>query len=92
MGSPFLDSVLQKDVPKNEGDTIALDWIDFSSVLQALAGAGKRYSYSGSLTTPPCTKGVEWTVADYRFPISVSQKKRLLQALKFNARFTMPAA
>lgn len=30
----------------------------------------KIYSYSGSLTTPPCTEGVSWYI--YEKPISVS--------------------
>jgi carbonic anhydrase len=35
-----------------------------------LSPSRKFYSYAGSLTTPPCTEGVDWSVA--RAPITVS--------------------
>ena len=33
------------------------------------------FRYAGSLTTPPCTEGVIWTVYNYQLPISDNQVK-----------------
>ncbi len=41
-------------------------------------GSGKFFTYSGSLTTPPCTEGVNWYV--YEKPITISSGQ--LSALK----------
>ncbi|KMZ73116.1 hypothetical protein ZOSMA_153G00080 [Zostera marina] len=48
------------------------------------------YRYMGSLTTPPCTEGVIWTVMEQIRPISAKQVKMLKRAVetefKKNAR------
>jgi len=45
-------------------------------------------SYHGSLTTPPCTEGVEWLVSRAAIPISVKDLKRVKKIVRFNARPT----
>lgn len=51
---------------------------DPAKLLPKGAGSGKFFTYSGSLTTPPCTEGVNWYV--YEKPITLSSSQ--LQALK----------
>ena len=48
------------------------------------------YAYVGSLTTPPCSPGVQWIVAADRAPISVRQYNALREQLGFNARAPQP--
>jgi carbonic anhydrase len=40
-------------------------------------GSGKFFTYSGSLTTPPCTEGVNWYVYEKPITISAAQLKLL---------------
>lgn len=40
-------------------------------------------SYSGSLTTPPCTEGIAWTLLDTPQSISSSQVRLLSHFLTF---------
>lgn len=56
----------------------------------AIGMAGAYYRYMGSLTTPPCTEGVIWTIVDGVRPVSGYQLKLLREAvhddMKDNAR------
>jgi len=47
-----------------------------------------RGSYSGSLTTPPCTEGVTWIVSAEPIQIDLKNYETLKDFLKFNARYT----
>ncbi len=55
---------------------------DLVNVLNGLPNKKSYYSYSGSLTTPPCSEGVKWMVLET--PIEVSGK----QIAEFKAVFT----
>lgn len=60
-----------------------------SSVLPAEEDLDKYYRYSGSLTTPPCTEGVTWTVFSKPINISANQLKNFhFNTLKMNFRET----
>jgi len=49
---------------------------------------GDYWFYGGSLTTPPCTEGVEWYVMEKRATISAAQLKLLQSTFLNNARPT----
>ncbi len=44
------------------------------------------YSYSGSLTTPPCTEGVNWMVLEDSVSISQAQLDQFHSVIEFNSR------
>jgi len=45
------------------------------------------WSYNGSLTTPPCTEGIKWTVISKPMPISKDVMKLINDEYKDNAKF-----
>ncbi|EDR04367.1 uncharacterized protein LACBIDRAFT_237891 [Laccaria bicolor S238N-H82] len=49
------------------------------------------FKYIGSLTTPPCTDGVTFLVADTFLPISPKAFSEFKSVLKFNARYVQNA-
>jgi carbonic anhydrase len=49
-----------------------------------------HYSYEGSLTTPPCTEGVQWRVLETPVELSSEQIARLRRAHDENARPIQP--
>ncbi len=57
--------------------------IDMNELLPA---DQRYYQYFGSLTTPPCTEGVLWTVLKQPLRISPEQFKIFSQLFPFNAR------
>lgn len=69
--NPAFDSITA-DLPKTEGQKVALAG-DFDAAKLLPAGKSTVYRYSGSLTTPPCTQGVTFTV--YAKPISLSKEQ-----------------
>ncbi|KAI9592792.1 alpha carbonic anhydrase [Syncephalis fuscata] len=71
--------------PQERVSNITIDLSTLSSVSDGF------WTYSGSLTTPPCTEGVTWVVFDTAMPVSVNQLHVLTNTNHFNARYTMPA-
>ena len=45
-----------------------------------------HFSYTGSLTTPPCTEGVQWFVLQQPITVSDDDLARFAQLIPFNAR------
>ncbi|KZV81397.1 carbonic anhydrase [Exidia glandulosa HHB12029] len=64
--------------------------LNFDDILSAVQ-KGPLYSYSGSLTTPPCTQGVKWMVLGQPLDIDVKTYKAVKGVLKFNSRYTQNA-
>lgn len=63
------------------GQTTTIPAFDLRNILK-LVTPDEFYRYSGSLTTPPCTQNVEWTVFRKVIPITNSQLKSL-RAIQF---------
>jgi carbonic anhydrase len=76
---------LWEHLPKEEGreEVPANVTIDPSSLLPAQRG---YYTYTGSLTTPPCSEGVTWLVLKTPVDISEAQINRFAHFYKNNAR------
>jgi carbonic anhydrase len=66
--NPVVDSIL-RNAPLGEGSVDLGGLLNAKSVLPPRQG--NYYTYSGSLTTPPCSEGVRWFVL--KDPVFVSQ-------------------
>lgn len=77
---PF--TFLEKYLPINNGETKLID-TDFD-LNENLPEDKGYYTYSGSLTTPPCTQNVTWVVYKSPITISVDQVKQLQKLMPIN--------
>jgi len=84
-----LIEALWANLPKEEGTEIvpANVMIDASGLLPAQQG---YYTFTGSLTTPPCTEGVTWFVLKAPIELSSAQINRFAHFYKHNARPVQP--
>lgn len=80
---------LWKDLPKEkEKEEIQNKvQIDVSEILPA---DRSYYTFSGSLTTPPCTEDVTWFVLKHPTTVSAEELKRFSQLYRDDARPTQP--
>ncbi|CAI0374796.1 unnamed protein product [Linum tenue] len=91
---PFLSKVLLRDIKKTRkgGKDIEVGIVNPGDIK---FGRRKYYRYIGSLTTPPCTEGVVWTIVKKVRTVSRAQVKALRNAIykgfKTNARPTQGA-
>ncbi|RIB11707.1 alpha carbonic anhydrase [Gigaspora rosea] len=87
MDNKFLKPILQR-IPK-PNEAIEIRNINLKQIFRGINNIQKPYSYTGSLTTPPCTEGVLWWINDKHIqPISPHQRIKLRDAIGFNSRFT----
>lgn len=77
------------DAP-NAGDT-ALTGPMASKDLEPIVQDSEVYQYDGSLTTPPCTEGVKWSVVKDPAFVSAETFAGAKAVLGFNARYTQNA-
>ncbi|WHZ27903.1 MAG: Carbonic anhydrase, alpha class [Nitrospira sp.] len=63
----------------------------FINVAEILPSNTHHYTYKGSLTTPPCTEGVQWILLEQPVQISADQQKRFADIIGENARPVQPA-
>jgi len=74
-------------MPAKEGKVSLASGFDVSSILPSSLG---YYSFTGSLTTPPCSEGVAWQVLSASAEISKAQIEAFHAIYKMNARPVQP--
>ena len=74
----------------NEGDGAEVAQTDLAALRPADPANSERWSYTGSLTTPPCTEGVAWTVFAEPIEMSAAQIAAFTAAYDSNARPVQP--
>ena len=86
--TPALNTILrQADKIKTNGKKTDISNLDFSSITEILS-KNPVFRYQGSLTTPPCTEGLEWIVSKKALTIDWMTFNSLKKIMKFNSRFT----
>jgi carbonic anhydrase len=84
----LLNTLLPLIPARADGDHVHPDIaVDASRLLPAQRG---YYRYSGSVTAPPCTEGVEWIVMKQPLELSAAQLARYRQRFADNARAVQP--
>ncbi len=78
------------DVPAEPAEELPLDSEVDPNELLPDGGSGTVYRYPGSLTTPPCTEGVLWTVYEQPIELSAEQIDALTAVYSNNARPVQP--
>ncbi|KAF9952109.1 hypothetical protein BGZ72_006520 [Mortierella alpina] len=67
---------------------VKLRSLNLTPLIKAIGNFGPRWEYSGSLTTPPCSENVAWSVMQKSFPIGLQQLRAAVDLEGFNARET----
>lgn len=84
----LLNTLLPLIPARVDGDHVRPDIaVDASRLLPAQRS---YYRYSGSVTAPPCTEGVEWIVMKQPVELSAAQLARYRQRFADNARAVQP--
>ncbi|KXS09961.1 carbonic anhydrase [Gonapodya prolifera JEL478] len=83
----WLDTFLAA-VPAAPGEMVKVPNFPIGGVPALLEMSGPYWQYEGSLTTPPCSEGVRWVVANAPLTVSGSTISGLHSFMPFNARFT----
>jgi carbonic anhydrase len=80
-------NVLWDNAPAKEGPEVKLDKISFDPG-KLIPSALTHYAYEGSLTTPPCTEGVNFYIL--KTPVDISKAQVAKFPFKMNARPVQP--
>lgn len=86
--NPLLNALLPLIPAKADGDHLLKDvMVDAKSLLPHTLG---YYRYPGSLTSTPCTEGVDWIVMKQPLELSAAQLARYRKHFADNARAVQP--
>ncbi|KAI5795322.1 alpha carbonic anhydrase [Peziza echinospora] len=85
--SLLLSTTGSLDQVKEDDKRATTDGVNFSSIVQ-VANISNAFTYSGSLTTPPCTEGISWYVIEQTLSMSVKQFQKWKNIMKYNSRNT----
>jgi carbonic anhydrase len=80
-------NVLWDNAPAKEGPEVKLDKISFDPG-KLIPAALTHYAYEGSLTTPPCSEGVNFYIL--KTPVDISKAQVAKFPFKMNARPVQP--
>lgn len=81
-------SKLWKWLPNQVDQKVSLPLeINIASILPEHS---RHFSYSGSLTTPPCTEGVQWIILEDPVKISEEDVRNFVEIIGYNARPVQP--
>jgi carbonic anhydrase len=75
-------------LPRSQGEVDSGVTIDIKDLLPR--ATDEYFTYSGSLTTPPCTESVRWIVLKQPIQVSKSQIATFKSVFPMNARPTVP--
>ncbi|KAJ0161734.1 Alpha carbonic anhydrase 8 [Colletotrichum tanaceti] len=85
--SNLLETVFSSlDAIKEPGTVTKTGALNMQEVVSLLS-AGSFQSYMGSLTTPPCSEGVQWLVSTQRLLVQPQTFTAVRDVIGFNARF-----
>jgi carbonic anhydrase len=79
---------LAKDLPQHEGEESVVETV--RNPMDFLPSNHTYYAYQGSLTTPPCTEGVQWVVLTSPLGVKPDVINRVSEILKGNHRPVQP--
>lgn len=71
-------------------DTTLTDALNFGALSSHIADSNV-FSYSGSLTTPPCTEDIAFNVVENPIYVNVGTFRAVKSVIKFNSRYTQNA-
>ncbi|KAL0937442.1 carbonate dehydratase [Colletotrichum truncatum] len=74
------------DAIKEPGTVTKVSGLNMQEVVTLLT-AGSFQSYMGSLTTPPCSEGVQWLVSTQRLMVQPQTFNAVRDVIGFNSRF-----
>jgi carbonic anhydrase len=76
------------ELPGIEGENVKYEIEDAFDPGDFLPASTAHYRYVGSLTTPPCTEGVQWIVMTEPVYVSDEDLAQFAAQVSFNARYT----
>ncbi len=62
--------------------------LNFAQAMSEVSKSEEFWTYSGSLTSPPCSEGIKWFVARDVLSVSTEQMQQLLGVSAYSARDT----
>ncbi|EZP32980.1 carbonic anhydrase [Pseudomonas sp. RIT288] len=81
---------LWKRLPDHENQTLTLSAKDAPDLGSLVPAASHHVFYKGSLTTPPCTEGVQWVLFEQPIEMSKTQIRKIRQLFPDNHRPSQP--
>jgi carbonic anhydrase len=85
-----LVETLWKNLPPEKEKEAAVEGVQVNAADLLPANRAAYYTFTGSLTTPPCSEGVTWFVLRTPTSISSTEVARFAQLYPMNARPTQP--
>jgi carbonic anhydrase len=77
-------------LPDSEGKAATVTGVDVAALLPPDAADAERWVYEGSLTTPPCSEGVSWSVFAKPIELSADQITAFTRLYDHNNRPVQP--